>query len=158
MSAIRAIRLTAAIALLCATCLPLSQCSKTDAPRPPATSSLARTLFPRNNDQFGYEYAIGEIGFTSVGVLTLLAFTWPLLFATIAGRLHRARFLWIQHSTELLLCGGTIYWLHCLTFSGSWLYGAYVVILSVAVFGGTSLVLMLDATRTLLQQRRSGGR
>jgi hypothetical protein len=156
MLTLRKIRLTAALALICAMCLPLSQCSKQkDARHPQATKSISQQLFPRSDDLFSYEYAVSELGFTPRGALTLLAFTWPILFIVIGSKLSEWHFSWILYLLELLLCGGTIYWLCGLTLFGGWLYGAYVVFVSIVIFGCTALISLFYATRTILIRRRS---
>src|ERR1700684_2647974 len=93
MSIIRRVRLIAAIVLLIATCLPLSECARTDntLPRPPSQATLLQRLFPQNNSKFGYTYAIGRLraGLTNPkdnglnAALTLIAFLWPLAAVTL---------------------------------------------------------------------------
>ena len=148
------IRLGAAIALICTLFLPLSQCSRNENTVPSNTKPPALQLFPQSDKQISYEYAVGELEFSVRGIMTLLAFTWPLLFVFTGGKLQNTRFTPVQHLLELTLCGGTLYWLHCLTRFGHWMYGAYVVLISIILFGGTSLLYLYHAARTFLQAKK----
>ena len=140
---LRPIRLGAAMALVCALCLPLSQCSQGgNAVQPPAKQTLLSQFFPQTNKEVTYQYAVAELDLTPGGMGTLLAFTWPLLFVFAGGKLTELRFSWILHLLELILCAGTLYWLIRLTLFGDWLYGAYVVLISIGLLACTALVFL----------------
>jgi hypothetical protein len=156
MSILQKIRLGAAIVLLCAIFLPLSQCAfhgaSTDTPQ---AFAHARHLFPRGDDDFKYQYGITELvtGFMRprenglLGALTLTAFLWPLGFAIWSRKSRFPRFWWIFYTGELLLCAGTAYWVHALTQGGRWLYGAYVGEVAIAIYACTSLTVIVDRIR-----------
>lgn len=143
-SFLRPIRLGAAMALVCALCLPLSRCSQGgNTNPPPSKQTLITQFFPQTNKNFTYEYAIGELGFTVKGLCTLLAFTWPLLSVLAAGKLAESRFGWILHLLEVPLCAGTGYMLFGLTYWAEWLYGGYIAGISICLFLLTALAFLL---------------
>jgi hypothetical protein len=156
MPVLHKIKLGTAVVLLCATCLPLSECSTPgNANRPHTASSITQRLFPRNDAKFTYDYAAENIGVSATGALTLLAFLWPLLFSVMGIKLSQWRFAWIVSMLELLLCAGTIWWLYFLTaFSNRWLYGAYVVIVVVSLYGCAVLLRLFHLIRAVLVRRR----
>ena len=134
---IRKLRLTAAIVLLCAIFLPLSECSQDENHSRTAQKSVAQRLYPQSNAEFSYQYGYRSIGFDTMGLFTVLAFAWPLGFALFVRRKLRPRMKWVFRILELLLCGGTIYWLNVLSFhsfGATWLYGAYIGVITVALF------------------------
>lgn len=146
------IRLGAAIILLCAIYLPLSQCSRNgENLKPPTTQALAhsRHLFPRSDSDYEYQYAIKDVIAVGTnpkdnglrGVMTLVAFLWPLGFAIWSSKSEFPRFWWIFFAGELLLCAGTAYWIYALAYgtSGRWLYGGYVAEGAIAVYAITTL-------------------
>ena len=154
MSTLQKIKRTAAIVLLCAALLPLSECS-TDSgdPRPPAPKSLSQMLFPVSHDNFFYMYAILSIlSFTWAGAVTALAFTWPFILSIFYRKFPESR-LWIIHSLEVLLCGGTIYWVVYVLAIGHWLYGIYVLFLAILIYGCGSLFSLIHPLRSLLIRR-----
>lgn len=156
MSILQKVRLGAAIVLLCAICLPLSQCAslggRTDTPQAFAD---ARHLFPRSDDAFDYYYGIEylQAAFVSpkdhglLGALTLIAFMWPLAFAIWSRKSTLPRFWWIFYTVELLLCAGTGYWVYALTQGGRWLYGLYVAEVAIAIYASTTLISIVDRVR-----------
>jgi hypothetical protein len=157
MSILRKIRIGAAIILLCAIFLPLSECSRHEREQSPQPSkSLSQQLFPQDNDDFAYQYAIGVMRFSTwqAGGFALLALLWPLGFLFLNKKLQPRRFAWSVYLFELLLCVGSIYWLHLFTALGRWLYGAYVGLVAVVVFGCTSLVLLLSCIRNSFARRK----
>jgi hypothetical protein len=134
---IRKLRLTAAIVLLCAVFLPLSECSQSENHLLTAQKSVAQRLYPQTNTDFSYQYGYHFIGFDLMGLLTVLAFGWPLAFALFVRRNLGPRTKWTFRILDLLLCVGTIYWLDVLSyhsFGATWLYGEYVGVIAVAVF------------------------
>jgi hypothetical protein len=156
MSLVQKIRMGAAIVLLCAIFLPLSQCSQHgDNSSPPTSQALAHShhLFPRSDADFQYEYGIGELGFSGRGLLTLVAFAWPLALLIWSQRLRHSRFLWILYVAELFLCAGTVYWLGALTMGGRLLYGAYIVVSATAVYALSTLVALILCARNLFLRR-----
>jgi len=168
---LRPIRLGAAIALVCALCLPLSQCSQSgnDSP-PPSKQMLLTLLFPQSNNQVTVKYAASMLlgsawrdlgtlfGFAGRAVppsdtwwagrdswqywCTFLAFTWPLLSVLAAGSLAESRFSWIYHLLELPLCCGTAFMFLAITYFDTWLYGSYIVVISIGFFTCTSLAFL----------------
>lgn len=150
MSTLRKIRVTAAIILLCAIFLPLSECSRHEhAQVPPAQKSLFQQLFPQDNDDFVYQYASGVVKFSTwqAGGFALLALLWPFAALILDKKLRGRRFVWILYLIELLLCAGSVYWLYCFTAMGRWLYGAYVVCAAMAVLAVTTIILMVERVR-----------
>lgn len=139
----RPIRLGAAMALVCALCLPLSRCSQGgNASPPPPSQTLMSELFPRSTKDVTYAYAFEVVGFTKLGICTLIAFTWPILSVVVGRKWMESRFSWIYHFVELALCAGTCYILTVLTFWAEWLYGGYVVAISIGLFACTALVFL----------------
>jgi hypothetical protein len=140
---LRPIRLGAAMGLVCAICLPLSQCSQggNNAP-PPANPALLAQFFPQTSKNATVEYAIGELGFSWKGICTLLAFTWPLLWLRAGRKLMESRFAWIFYFLEVVLCAGTAYMLMVLTFGGDLLWGGYAAVISTGLFACTALVFL----------------
>jgi hypothetical protein len=156
MSILQKIRLGAAIALLCAIVLPLSQCAHAgNNERTPEAFAHARHLFPQSDANFSYQYGIKQVGFSLAGALAVIAFAWPLGFAIWSRKSHMPRFWWIFYASELLLCAGTAYWINALTQGGRWLYGFYVAEAVVAVYASTTLISISHRLRTLLAQRRA---
>jgi hypothetical protein len=156
MSALRTIRLSMAIVLICAIFLPLSQCSQhgNDSAPTPQALSHARHFFPRSDTDYQYQYGVKDLDFSVGGVLTLIAFVWPLVFAIWSRRFGQPpRFWWIFYGAELLLCAGTIYLVGALTLGGRWLYGAYVGEAAISIYACTSLILIIDRIRNRFRIR-----
>lgn len=143
MSVITNIRGLGAALLLVSMFLPLSECSRHEHSVVRQPASLAQRLFPQSNRDFDYQYGYKVVGFSLIGILTVLAFTWPILFLVCFARWpRRRRFLWLA---ELLLCAGTLYWVHALSLGGKYLYGAYVAAIAVVAFGfGTAMLWRLN--------------
>jgi hypothetical protein len=164
MSILQKIRLGAAIVLLCAICLPLSQCAfdggGTDTPQ---ALAHARHLFPRSDDDFGYYYGIEylQAAFVSPkdygvnGALTLIAFVWPLGFAVWSRKSKLRRFWWIFYTGELVLCAGTGYSVCGLALGTRWLYGFYVAEAAIAIYACTTLILILCRLRSFFAGRKA---
>src|SRR4051812_33401667 len=134
----RKIRLTCAIVLLCALFLPLSECSRHEHQTPgPKPKTLLQTIFPQDNDDFVYDYAFTKIKPSSwqAGSMGLAALCWPLIFFLVTRKRTERRLVWILYGIEVLLAGGTLYWLHLFTALGDWLYGAWVVCVAAVVYG-----------------------
>ena len=160
MSILPKIRLIAAIVLIVATCLPLSECSRPsneNAPPPPATKSFVQRFFPQSNSDFEYAYAIGVMRFSSwqAGAFALTALAWPILAVLFDNKVARRRCGWIIYILELLLCYGTLYWLSLFTALGRALYGTYVVVAAIAFFGGATVFLFVLSIRNFLTRRRA---
>ena len=115
--------------MIAALFVPLSECSRggeTPAtPTPPRT--LVHKVFPRSDAQTDYDYGATRLGLSINGLVTLLAFGWPLALALLNWRIAGKRRAWILYLLELLLCAGTIYWLYAATLGGTRLWGAYLV-------------------------------
>ncbi|MBA3963869.1 MAG: hypothetical protein H0X40_18485 [Chthoniobacterales bacterium] len=134
MSNLRKIRFAAAIVLLGAIFLPLSECERGGHHARPSTKTIAQRFFPQTNEAFTYEYGCRHIGFTVSGGLTLLAFAWPLISLLAVRKPVRFPLRLGLQLLELLLCAGTIYWLNILTMGGRWLYGIWVALTAVLCF------------------------
>lgn len=153
---LRKAKCSAAVLLVCAICLPLGECSKPGNASRPHVDSFTQQAFPRDDAQFSYTYGFEKVDLSGFGAMTLLAFTWPLLLCLVGGRMAASRFSWLLHLFELLLCGGTLYWLYVLAWrmSDRRLYGAYIVIAVVAAYGALTLLSLFYFTRTLVIRRR----
>jgi hypothetical protein len=145
---VRRLRLGAAIVLLGAAFLPLSECSRRETHPPPAPTTIAQKLFPQTNPDFAYQYGFRSIELSVAGVLTVVAFVWPLLFVLFIDKRRGSRLRRTFLVIELLLCAGTLYWVHAIMFGGTWLYGAYIVLGAVVLFAYTTLASFL-CTRPL---------
>jgi hypothetical protein len=150
---LRKLRLTAAVVLVSAIFLPLSECSKSDNHPPVVSKSFSETLFPQTNADFSYQYGFRYINFTVLGIVTLLAFVWPLLFVVFADKRTSLRARRVLSLLELLLCAGSLYWVHAIMLEGRWLYGAYIVLAAIAVFAGSGLFLALIHRRNNAQRK-----
>jgi len=158
MSIIRRVRLIAAIVLLIATCLPLSECSRRDNKTlTPLRHTLAQYVFPQSNNDFEYSYAVGAMRFSTwqAGVFAFIALVWPFAAFVFDRKLLRFRLGWLIYILELLLCGGTIYWLCLFTALGHALYGTYVVVIAIISFALATLVFFVMDIRNFLRQRRA---
>jgi L-lactate permease len=136
---IRRLRVGAAIVLLGAVFLPLSECSRRENHPPPNPTTVGQKLFPQTNPDFAYQYAFRVIDFSVAGVLTVVAFVWPLLFVLVVDQRRGSRLRRTFLVIELLLCAGTLYWAHAIMLGGTWMYGAYLVLAAVVLFGCTTL-------------------
>ena len=147
MAILRKVRLMAAIALVCAIALPLSECQKSHV-NEPGKKSLAQQLFPQDNGDFLYFYGYEALGSPLGGTMTVLAFAWPLTFFFFTRKNFGFRLRLFFQILEVLLCAGSIYWLRALTMGGRWLYGAYVGIAAVALFTGAGLASWFEKSLT----------
>jgi hypothetical protein len=141
MAILRKLRLVAAIGLICASVLPLSECSRRENHLLPIDRSISHQLFPQTNADFGYPYAYQMVDFSASGIVTVMAFIWPFLLILAARRWSGPRMRWVLQVLELLLCAGTIYWVNTLTLGGRWLYGAYVGVSAAILFTGSDTAL-----------------
>jgi hypothetical protein len=150
---LRKIRLGAGIALLCAICMPLSQCAnvKAGSSAPPSLESFQ--FFPRDDANYDYQYAIKNIDFSWQGALTVLAFTWPIPCLLLGAKFSESRHSWILNLIEPFLSAGTIYLTWALTFGGDLLYGAYVGFIAAGVIGFTSLYLLFRYVAGIFRKR-----
>ncbi len=122
--------------------VPLSECShegKERAAAPPP-KTLAQRIFPHSNEQTDYDYGATRLGLSENGVLTLIAFGWPLVLALCNPRVAAKRRSWILYTVELLLSAGTIYWIYEVTRFATRLWGAFLVFALVAVYAFAALL------------------
>lgn len=158
MSILQRIRLIAAIVLVVAIFLPLSECSRTENKTiEPPRHTIAQWFFPRDNENFSYSYVVGVIRASSwqAGTFGSVALLWPLAAFLFDRKLARKRFGWLIYILELALCFGTIYWLWLFTAMGRWLYGAYVVAVAAGIFACATLILLVLSIRSFVAQRRA---
>jgi len=156
------IRLGAGMALVVALCLPLGQCARDGSGNNGSGThlverSVATGLFPLPHDEILYTYAIMSViggGISWLSAAILVAFTWPLASVSFGARWMESRFSWIYNVVELLLSGGTGYVLCMLTAFDVWLYGAYVVAISIGLFAGTSLIFLACTIWALCRRLR----
>jgi hypothetical protein len=135
---LRRVRFVAAILLIGALFLPLSECS---------------LLRNDNSWGYGYEYIYSSVGVT-VGAATVLAFFWPLIFVLLLRKRFGFRLRVFFQLLELLLCAGTIYWFNALAGGGKWLYGAYVGVVATVGFTCAGVVPWFVKTKS---ERQPGG-
>ncbi len=134
---LRKARLTAAIVLLLAAFLPLSECSREADHKVTGPKTLGQHLYPQSTKDVSYQYAYKTAELNTFTVLTIVAFVWPLLFLFFWRRGVTGKKMWVLRIFELLLTAGSIYWINVLTyhsFGATWLYGAYAAVLAVVVF------------------------
>ncbi len=121
--------------------VPLSECSRggkrQSTPAPPRT--FLEKTFPRSDAQTDYNYGATRLGLSTNGLLTLIAFGWPLALALLNRRIAGKRRAWVLYLFELLLCAGTIYWLHLATFVGTPLWGADLVFALTIAYAAATL-------------------
>jgi hypothetical protein len=123
------VKLTLGVLMIGALFVPLSECTHGGkAPAtPPPPKTLVQKIFPRSDARTDYDYGAARLGPSLNGVLTLIAFGWPLGLALLGRRVAGKRRAWILYTLELLLCAGTIYWIHAVTEYATRLWGAYLV-------------------------------
>lgn len=158
MSILQRMRLIAAIVLVCAIFLPLSECSRRDDKTfVPSQKTLSQHLLPQDNNDFVYNYVIGVVRPSSwqAALFALIALLWPLAASLFDKKLARKRFGWLIYILELALCYGTIYWLSLFTALGRWLYGAYVVAVATGIFACVTLVLLVLSVRNRVIERKA---
>jgi hypothetical protein len=152
------IRLIAAVVLIVAIFLPLSECSRRDDKNfVPPQKTLSQHVFPQDNNDFVYWYVIGIVRPSTwqAAIFALIALLWPLAAFLSDKKLAQKRFGWLIYVLELALCWGTIYWLSLFTALGRWLYGAYVVAVAAGIFACGTLILLILSIRNFMAQRRS---
>jgi hypothetical protein len=157
MTLLNKIRLGAAIALLCAMFLPLSECSgrtPKQAPAPPA-KPLMRQLVSGCDNAADCKVVAKELTLSWEGALQLLTFTWPFIFLPLAAKWAGRRFTWIMHLLELLLCAGTLYMLWGITLFDEARYGTTVVLAAVLTYGISAIIYLVRAIRAALRRRRA---
>ena len=135
--------------MIAALFVPLSECSRGgNQPTTPAPSrTLLQKTFPRSDAQTDYDYGVARLGLSINGIATLIAFGWPLVLALISQSIAGKRRAWILHLLELLLCTGTIYWIHLATLVGKRLWGAYLVFALMGVYAIAALVDLASGWR-----------
>ncbi len=134
---LRKLRLTAALVLLGAAFLPLSECSQEPNHLVTGPKSIRQRLYPQSTSDVSYQYAYKSVALNGFTAFTVIAFTWPLLFLLLARRQMRGKKVWIFRVLEVLLSGGAIYWVNVLTyhsFGATWLYGAYIAVAALSIF------------------------
>jgi hypothetical protein len=154
------------MALVCALCLPLSQCSQGgNSSPPPSRQTLLSQLLPQSNNKVTVRYPVAiilacfGIAFSKSaaypgaptypwykGLCLLVALTWPLISVLAASRLTGRRFSWLYDLLELLLCVGTGYMVFAITMWDDWLYGAYVIVVSLGLFACSVLAVLAYST------------
>ncbi len=154
MQAFRRVKLALAISLLCALFLPLGQCSRQSGTStiPSHPKRFSQRVFPQSDDQTEYHYGIADVSFSLRGLLTIVAFGWPLLFVLVGRRAEGKRLAWLLPIGELILCAGTSYWLWAMTVFYQWLYGAYVVFAIVIIYAAVALITLLGYLRIVFKQ------
>ena len=144
------IRLIASIALLCAICLPLSRCSKNENPHEEAiVGGIIHKIFPQDNTQYSYNYGYKKLGFTYDGIVTLLTFTWPILFLYVGTLFHKFRDSEIKYIIELILCCGSLFWIYMISNPGEPLYGLFVSLSSIFIIGCSSMTSMVEMQKKI---------
>ena len=135
--------------MIAALFVPLSECSRDG--KPPTTPVPSRTLlqkiFPRSDAQTDYDYGVARLGLSINGIATLIAFGWPLVLALMNQSIAEKRRAWILHVLELLLCAGTIYWIHIATLAGKRLWGTYFVFALMVAYAIAALVDLASGRR-----------
>lgn len=127
---------------------PLSQCSrggKSNALPPPAKTGWQK-IFPRSDEQTDYDYGATRLAPSLNGVLTLVAFGWPLVLALLGQRAQGKRRAWLFNGLEVLLCAGTMWWIYAVTEAGTRLWGAYLVF---TLAGAYAFAALLDLFRNM---------
>jgi hypothetical protein len=159
------IRLVAAVALLSAMFMPLSECArgKSNQPPPPA-KPLLRQLVSRCSNLADCDYVVKEMkdlkNFGDLknywgSFLVLFTFVWP-FYSLLAIRLSQGRrFTWLLHVLELMLCGGTLYLLWSITFFGEYRYGTTVVLAAVSSIVCVALIDIFLIIRGAIRRRKS---
>src|SRR4029453_15989893 len=129
LAAVRKLKLTLGILMITALFVPLSECSRGEKlPTTPVPSpTVFQKIFPRSDAQTDYDYGAARLGLSINGIATLVAFGWPLVLALPNQSLAGKRRAWSLPVLELLLCVGTIYWIHLGTLAGKRLWGTYLV-------------------------------
>jgi hypothetical protein len=91
--------------------------------------------------------------FSPRGILTLIAFVWPVAFIFLFRKFEGRRFAWLLYLSELLLCAGSVYWLTILTTDSRWLYGAYVVSVALGLYALAVLASLFGLIRNAFLPR-----
>jgi hypothetical protein len=134
---VQKLKLTLGILMLAALLTPLSQCSrgrKANALPPPAKTGWQK-IFPRSDEQTDYDYGATRLTPSLGGVLTFIAFAWPIALALVGRRIRGKRRAWIFYILELLLCAGSIWWICAISEGGTRLWGAYFVFVLASLYG-----------------------
>lgn len=148
LAAVHKLKLTLGVLMIAALFVPLSQCSrggKENALPPPAKTGLQK-IFPRSDAQTDYDYGATRLAPSLNGAVTLVAFTWPLGLALLELRTRGKRRDWLLYVLELLLCGGTVWFIYALTEAGPRLWGAWFVF---ALTTGYALAALFDLFASL---------
>jgi len=138
---VQKIKLTLGILMLAALLTPLSQCSharKPGVPPPPARTGWQK-IFPRSDEYANYDYGATRITPSLGGVLTFVAFAWPLSLALLNRRVRGKRRAWLFYILELLLCAGSIWWIYAISEGGTRLWGAYFIFVLASLYALAAL-------------------
>ncbi len=150
------LKLTLGVLMIAALFVPLSKCShggKENAAPPPAKAGLQK-IFPRDDARTDYDYGVKRLAPSIYGALTLVAFGWPLTVALLGRRARGKRFAWLLYVLELLLCAGTIWWIHPLSDSARFLWGTYFVWVLMSAY---AIAALLDLGTNLRGGARRSG-
>lgn len=144
MSVIFNFKRISALVLLLAFFMPLSQCSgpqKENSSEPPEIS---------------IKYAYSHDSIISISMLaSVAAFFWPSLIILLVAFIKALNFSLILKLTEIVFCCGTAYMLVALNIFGSPLYGSYVAMLSIAIYGLITLYESFLLIRTKKHNKSS---
>jgi hypothetical protein len=138
---VQKLKLTLGILMLVALFTPLSQCSrgrKENALPPPAKTGWQK-IFPRSDEYTDYDYGATRIDASLAGILTLVAFAWPLGLAFVGRRVRGKRRAWLFYILELLLCAGSIWMIYAISEGGTRLWGAYFTFALAALYAVAAL-------------------
>jgi hypothetical protein len=135
--------------MIAALFVPLSECSRGgQSPTPPVSSrTLLQKIFPQSDAETDYDYGAARLGLSINGFITLIAFGWALFLAFINRSIAGKRRAWILYVIEVLLCAGTIYWIHLATLVGKRLWGTYFVFVLMIAYAITALVDLMSGWR-----------
>ena len=136
------VKLTLGVLMIVALFVPLSQCShggKENALPPPPKTGLQK-IFPRSDEQTDYDYGATRLAPSLNGVVTLVAFTWPLVLALLGRRARGKHRAWLLSGLEILLCAGTIWFIYALTEGSTRLWGAWFVFALTSAYGIAAVV------------------
>jgi len=135
--------------MIAALFVPLSECSRGEkSPTTPVPSrTLLQRIFPQSDAQTDYDYGATRLSLSINGITTLIAFGWPLVLALINLSIAEKGRAWILHVLELLLCAGTIYWIHIATLAGKRLWGTYLVFVLMVAYAIAALVNLASGWR-----------
>ena len=135
------LKLTLGILMLAALFTPLSQCSRGNKANalPPPPKTGWQKIFPRSDEHTAYDYGATRIDPSLGGVLTLIAFVWPLGLALVGRRVRGKRRAWLFFILEGLLCAGSAWMIYAISEGGTRLWGAYFAFALVTLYALAAL-------------------